>query len=180
MKNVKGIKLSGNLYGELDTPPEIYKVYKQGNYDLEDIKKLISKYPDRAECYALLGDFYEKNNDLVNAEASYSKAISLNPNNAAYYCIRGFFFIDIGNFYDCIDDLTYIIEHKDLKNQSYYTARGHRLIAACCVGDWKTAKEDIEYIEDNYVTYLKPVAGRITKGRLLNSIKNRKLLECKK
>ena len=172
--------MSGNLYGEADTPSEIYKVYKQGNYDLEDIKKLISKYPDRAECYALAGELYEKNNDLVNAEISYDKAISLSSNNAAYYFVRGCFFIDIGNFYDCIDDLTYIIEHKDLKNQSYYTARGIRLIAACCVGDWKTAKEDIEYIEDDFVIYLRSVAGRITKKRFLNSIKNRKLLECKK
>ena len=172
--------MSGNLYGETDTPSEIYKVYKQGNYSLEDIKKLISKYPNRAECYALVAKLYSKKNDFANSEDFYNKAIKLSPNNAAYYFVRGRFFLNIGYFYDCIDDLTYIIEHKDLKNQSYYAAREIRLIAACCAGDWKTAKEDIEYIEDDFVIYLRPVAGRITKERLVNSIKNRKLFECKK
>jgi len=177
-KDIKEIKMNKNLFGEEDTPLEIYN-FSKSNYTLEDLQGFIEKFKNRPECYALIGDAYRKLNDFENAIKSYTFAIRLNSINAAYYAIRAHTFLMQGSFYDSIKDFTYIIENKKLLNQFYYASRngGLRLIAACCNGSWEIAKEDIEYILDDYVMYIKPVIGMIDKKRLLDSIENRKLLK---
>ena len=70
--------------------------------------------------------------------------------------------------------LSYLIEHNDLQNYDYYVSyREFRLIAACCVGKWDIAKEDIDYIPDDFIIYTKPVNKKITKKFLEESIKNK-------
>lgn len=175
--------MSTNLYGERDTPVEIYNFHKRFNVAkefsvlLDEINELCCKY-NRAECYALKGDLYKKMSQTEDAYLNYSKAISCNPNNAAYYSILGREYLRGGKFYESIEILSYLIEHKSLRNYEYYVSyREFRLIAACCVGNWKIAKEDIHYLPTDFVIYTKPINGIITKEILLGSIKNKKTLE---
>jgi len=177
--------LNSNLYGEQDTPKEIYdfyqrlKVAKDYNTLLNTIEELCNKY-DRAECYALKGSLHKKMSQIEEAYLNYNKAISCNPNNAAYYSILGHEYLAGSRFYESIEILSYLIEHKNLKNYEYYVShREHRLIAACCVGDWEIAKEDIHYLPNDFVLYAKPVKGMITKKLLLDAIENKKTLEIK-
>jgi tetratricopeptide (TPR) repeat protein len=184
LNDVEGIKLNNNLYGETDTPIEVYNFYQKykisKEYELliDEIEELIYKY-NRAECYALKGDLYKK---ILNNEQAFDcckKAIECNPNNAAYYSILGREYLKEGMFYETIDILSYLIEHNDLQNYDYYVSyREFRLIAACCVGKWDIAKEDIDYIPDDFIIYTKPVNKKITKKFLEESIKNRQKINC--
>jgi tetratricopeptide (TPR) repeat protein len=172
-----------NLYGEVDTPIEIYNWYKKmdtsNDYDklLDEIEDLCNKY-DRAECYALKGDLYKRMLKIEYAFENYKKAIDKNPNNAAYYFILGQEYLWEGMFYDALDTLSFLIEHKNLLNYTYFyvSSRAFRLIAACCIGDWDIAQEDIEHLPDDYVVYIRPVEGRITTKRLLEAIENKRKL----
>ena len=175
--------MSTNLYGERDTPVEIYnfykrlKVAKEYSILLDEINELCCKY-NRAECYALKGSLFKKMNQIEEACFNYNKAISCNPHNAAYYAILGHAYLYGGRFEEAIEVLTYLIEHKNLQNYTYYVSyREHRLIVACCIGQWYIAKEDISYLPEDFVLYTKPVKGIITKETLLKSIENEKILE---
>jgi len=183
LKDVEGTRLSTNLYGECDTPEEIYnfhqrlKVTKGYSTLLNIIEELCDKY-NRAECYALKGSLHKKMSQNEEAYCNYNKAIACNPNNAAYYSILGHEYLRGGKFYESIETLSYLIEHKNLKNYEYYVSyREFRLIAACCVGDWEIAKEDIHYLPSDFVLYTKPVNGIITNKILLNAIENKNTLE---
>lgn len=180
--------MNTNLFGETDTPSQIYAFYQREksvkDYALllQEIDEIIKNYPNRAEVYALKGDILKKLDNYEEALENYTIAINKNPSNAAYYFIRAHEYLMFRKFYDAIDDFTYLLNHKELKNHSYYAPRngGLRLIAACCAGDWEIAKEDIEYIDDDYVTYTQPVIGRITKERLQKCIDTKQKLEISK
>jgi len=181
--------LNTNLCGECDTPYEIYLLYQKykqerdidsGDYTrlLNEIEALESQYNHRPEYYILKGDIYRQLGYMDLALENYEKAIEKNPNNAAYYSILGRKYLQTRLFDKTIDVLTTLLENKNLKNYTYYASdRSIRLIAACCVGRWDIAQEDITYISDDYVFYTKPVKGRITKKRLLDVIENKKILE---
>jgi tetratricopeptide (TPR) repeat protein len=183
LKNVEEIKLSTNLYGESDTPDEIYdfhkkiKITKEYSVLLDISEELCNKY-NRAECYALKGDLNKKMFQIEESYLNYNKAISCNPNNAAYYSILGREYFRGSRFYESIETLSYLIEHKNLQNYEYYVSyREFRLIAACCIGDWETAKKDIHYLPNDFVLYTKPVNGIITNEVLLKAINNKQTLK---
>ena len=185
LKNVEGTKLSTNLYGENDTPDEIYsfhkrlKVTKEYSALLDEINELCSKY-NRAECYALKGTLCKKMSQAEDAYLNYNKAIFCNSDNAAYYSILGREYFRGGKFYESIEILSYLIEHKNLRNYEYYVSyREFRLIAACCVGNWEIAKGDIQYLPTDFVIYTKPINGIITKEILLEAIEDKNILEIK-
>jgi len=173
------IGLNTNLFGENDTPNEIYTFYKRfGNtkkYSLmvDELELLCNKY-DRAECYILKGDLCKKMKRTDQTLVNYRKAIEKNTNNAAYYMILGREYVRESLFYEAIDVLTFLIENQNLMNYAYYVSyREFRLIAACSVGEWDIAEKDIDYLPDDFMIYTKPIEGSITKEILSNSIKNR-------
>lgn len=181
LKDVVVIELNTNLFGEIDTPLSVYLFsQKMKNIEnisvfLKEIEELITEYPNRAECYVLSGDIYKKLSDIEEAFYNYELALKCNPNNAAYYAILGRYYQRESRFCESIDIFTNLIENKNLKNYSYYASRqgGLRLISACCIGDWRIASKDIEYINEDFVYYAKPVEGKITKERLENCIKHK-------
>ena len=184
-KNVEEIRLNTNLFGENDTPDEIYsfsqKMMGIKEYDmlLDNINILCKKY-NRAECYVLKAKLYGKLSNFEKAYLNYNKAISCNQNNAAYFSILGREYLVGCRFYEAIDVLSKMIENTKLKNYEYYVSyREHRLIAACCIGDWKIANEDINYLPNDFVLYTQPVVGVITKDSLSHSIENKKTLKIK-
>ena len=167
-----------NLYGECDTPEEIYQFYKKINTKnqesienaLNEMEILCKKY-DRAECYVLYGKLYEKLFNINEAYKYYRKAIECNPKNAAYYAVLSGVYLQHSQFDDAIEISTYLIEHPSLKNYHYYVSKREvRLLASCCASRWEIAKEDIAYLPEDFVIYIYPVKGRITKQRIEKAI----------
>ena len=184
LKDVEATRLYTNLFGETDTPIEIYNFYKKletsKNYSLliSEIEDMCNKY-DRPECYVLKGNLHMKMSKIEQAFDDYRDAIACNPNNAAYYAILGRQYFRESNFHEAIEVFSYLVEHKKLLNYAYYVShREFRLISACCIGNWKIAKEDIDYLPDNFSIYTKPVKGIITKKVLSKSIENTEIIEC--
>ena len=172
------------LFGEKDTPYELCnftkKKYKTTNYNLllDEINTLCKMYPNRAECYVLRGDIHKKLLEYDKSFENYKKAISCNPNNAAYYAIVGEEYFRTKKFDDAIEILTYLINNKKLKNYDYYVSiRVFRLLAACCIGDWDIAEEEIKLLRKDFIIYTKPVKGKIDYNRLVESIEKREKLE---
>ncbi len=61
--------------------------FDSGNFDgaIAGLQKVLVNLPTCAACYISIGDAYNKKNDLANAEASYLKAIQLDPSKPAPY-----------------------------------------------------------------------------------------------
>ena len=61
--------------------------FESGNFDgaIAGLQKVLVNLPTCAACYISIGDAYNKKNDLASAEASYLKAIQMDPSKPAPY-----------------------------------------------------------------------------------------------
>ena len=173
-----------NLYGEKDTPREISIEYKNFTDAIEsrvfeeiikNLNDMTQKYADRPELFALMATIYEFENKYEKALLNHNKSIALGKNNASYYHNRADWYFRSGKFASSLHDFEYIIKRTDLLNREYYLSDSHtfRLLAACCLGEWDIAKEEIGALKDDYIFYYNPINGRIDKQRLLKVIEDK-------
>ena len=74
-------------------------------------------------CIALRGEIFSRRADFENAIAEFTKAIAINPKNAAYYVQRGLAYRDSAQFTKAIADFTMALP-LDPNNPTPYFARG--------------------------------------------------------
>lgn len=171
------------LYGCLTNE----EIYSQANFILEQnfndalkiANKLIINYPKNSECYFLRGDLFLSENKYAEAINDYDIGIKINDNNAIYFHTRGSALIETGEFLEAVDDFEIILENKDLTNRKYVldSTYAFRTIAYCCIGEWEKCYTDINYINDNFITYLHFIKNKIDKKRLEECISNHILLQ---
>jgi len=172
------------LFGENDTPEDVYKLYKKvvnNNFDISyiiEIEKAKKSYSDRAELYAIASNIYKLSNSYEEAIWNISKSIEINNNNATYYSSRGVVLFSVGLFYEALDDFDEIIDNSTLSNREYFLndAYQNRLLIYCCIGYWDKAKENIKYLDESYVYYIKSISGKIDKQRVEEAINEKSYL----
>ncbi len=100
---------------------------------------------------------------------------------ASYYFTQCRKYFQKGEFNKAIEYFTYLINNPNLECYKYFaTDRGFRIMAACAIGKWDIAEEDIHYIPDDYIIYVYSIDGKIDKKRLETSISARRKLKIKK
>jgi len=171
------------LYGCL-TNEDIYFqsnfIFEQNFNDaLKIANKLIIKYSKNSECYFLRGDLFLSNNKYTEAINDYDMGIKINKNNAIYFYTRGSALIETSKFLEAVDDFQIIIESKYLINRQYILSSAYtfRIIAYCCIGKWEKIHTDIDFVNENFITYLYPIKNKIDKKRLEECINNHIRLE---
>lgn len=88
---------NGNDYEKLAV--KMWKASREGrSMDYIDLSKdLVSKYPNSAEAYVILGDAYTSVNDFDNAIINYVKALDLNPKEYQAWSGLALHHVTVGN-----------------------------------------------------------------------------------
>jgi tetratricopeptide (TPR) repeat protein len=178
--------MTNSLCGEKDTPAELAACSKEVLFDIydnpakydaiakkmESLKSTYAKYP---EYHALKSLLCEYAGDEIEAIASITESIALNPRNAAYYHRRASIHFQQEAFWEARDDYETIIEKKELLHRDYFLSEVQQmmLLLCCSIGDWEMAEELLETNEDDYEYYAKPVNGMITRERIAQAILQR-------
>tara|TARA_Y100000590_G_scaffold465099_1_gene636393 strand:- start:67088 stop:68608 length:1521 start_codon:yes stop_codon:yes gene_type:complete len=89
--------INGNDYEKMAV--KMWKASREGrSMDYINLcKELVSKYPNSADAYVILGDAYTGINDFDNAIANYRKALDLNPKNYQAWNGLALHHVTVGN-----------------------------------------------------------------------------------
>ena len=83
-----------------------FSYYNIGNHDrtIQDFNKAIDLEPQDESIYYVLGQAFQKKEDIVNAIKNYDKAIELNSQYASAYHSRALSYGRMGNYYSAYED----------------------------------------------------------------------------
>ena len=146
--------------------------FLEKNHDkaLSILNGLIEKYPDHSYCYFKRSFIFHHKKDWHQAFADLNKAISLNPDEPAYFFFKGFWKINCGHYDEGVDALTHAIINEEKIGSEYYKSTLYlmRAFANMQLGKKAEALLDLENSHDDEATHLN---GKIrTKASLLQEL----------
>ena len=158
-----------------------FKLYLKKEYEesLTLIEECLEISPC-AECFTIKAYIYKSLKNFTEAEKNYTLAIESDLNDASSYHLRGNFFFRRSNFYDAIDDYSYVINNSNLEYREIVidSVLFERALVYCCIGEFDKAMEDYKKTNINVrFMYILPIAGKVNKEILLEHIVQRKRFE---
>ena len=152
---------------------------KQYEESMELLNNLLLDNSRCADCYRIKAYIFNKKNEFDLAETNYNLSIKYAPMDASFYLARASFYFEHSLFLDVIDDLTHVINNKEVKYRdiSLSTAYFERSLAYCCLGSFDKVLDDSDKYEmPMRFMYMKPILGKINKSILTEYATKKKRL----